>query len=148
MTTRSGSPPVPQPGEVIRYAYLWRHQRDTGRESGAKDRPAAVVLTARDRDGRPLVYVLPITSVAPIRPEDALLVPSQVRRRLGLQEEPCWIVVTEINRFVWPGPDLRPIEGGGGFSYGLLPRALFLTVRDAAVANARAEPRALVSRTE
>jgi len=148
MTTRSGSPAPPQPGEVIRYAYLWRRERDGGRESGVKDRPAAVVLTASDREGRPLVYVVPITSQAPERPEHAILVPSDVRRRLGLQEAPCWIVVTELNRFVWPGPDLRPVEAGRGFSYGLLPRSLFLAVRDAAVAYIRATPRALVSRSE
>ena len=38
------------------------------------------------------------------------------------------MVLTEANRFVWPGPDLRMQEPGGGperVAYGLLPRALF-----------------------
>jgi hypothetical protein len=149
MTTRSSSLPPPQPGEVIRYAYLWTNERDAGREEGAKDRPAAVVLTAMDRDGRPTVYVVPITSRAPDQPDHAVLVPPDVRRRLGLQDEPCWVVVTELNRFAWPGPDLRPVSPpGSGFSHGFLPRVLFVAVRDAVVANIRTHPRSMVSRTE
>ena len=38
------------------------------------------------------------------------------------------MVLTEANRFVWPGPGLRMQEPGGGpesVAYGLLPRALF-----------------------
>lgn len=140
---------VPKPGEVLRYGYLWTHERDAGREDPRKERPAAVVLTAVDRDGRPTVYVVPITSRAPEQPGDAIAVPDGVRRRLGLQDEPCWIVVTELNRFIWPGPDLRPVPPPGqGFSYGLLPDHLFRQVKEAVVANIRARPRTLVTRTE
>ena len=31
------------------------------------------------------------------------------KRRLGLDDARSWIMVTEGNRFAWPGPDLRPI---------------------------------------
>jgi len=37
-------------------------------------------------------------------------------------------MLTEANRFAWPGPDLRMKEPAGGpesIAYGLLPRALF-----------------------
>jgi hypothetical protein len=149
LTTKSRDLVLPQPGEVIRYGYLWTHERDVGREAPGKDRPAAVVLTATDRDGRPTVYVVPITSRAPPSASDAIAVPVAVRRRLGLDDEPCWIVVSELNRFVWPGPDLRPVPPPGqGFSYGLLPDRLFRAVRDAVLANIKARPRSLVARTE
>jgi hypothetical protein len=36
-----------------------------------------------------------------------------IRAHLGLDAERCWIMVTEINRFIWPGPDLRPIRRDG-----------------------------------
>ena len=34
-------------------------------------------------------------------------IPAATRDRLGLQDGPCWVIVTEVNIFVWPGPDLR-----------------------------------------
>jgi hypothetical protein len=50
------------------------------------------------------------------------------KQRLGLDAERSWVMLTEANRFVWPGPDLRMKEPSGGpesMAYGLLPRALF-----------------------
>lgn len=51
--------------------------------------------------------------------------------RLGLDEAPSWIVLTEANRFVWPGPDLRPAMARKpeSVAYGQLPYALFEQVR-------------------
>lgn len=37
--------PRPQPGLVIRYAYLWKREYDQGRDEGSKDRPCAIVMT-------------------------------------------------------------------------------------------------------
>ena len=53
--------PVPRPGLVIRYAYLWRREARAGREEGSKDRPCAVVLAHKDQEGETRVYVLPVT---------------------------------------------------------------------------------------
>jgi hypothetical protein len=36
--------PVPRPGLVIRYSYLWESEARQGREEGVKDRPCAIVL--------------------------------------------------------------------------------------------------------
>ena len=36
--------PAPEPGLIIRYAYLWRSEAFQGEEEGRKDRPCAVVL--------------------------------------------------------------------------------------------------------
>jgi hypothetical protein len=58
--------------------------------------------------------------------------PLAVKRRLGLDSERSWVVLSELNRFVWPGPDLRPAVPGDPDSviYGLLPMSLLLKIRD------------------
>ena len=66
----------------------------------------------------------PVTHSPPERPEEAVEIPAVVKRRLGLDEARSWIVVSEINRFIWPGPDLRPVSRAEPerFEYGFLPR--------------------------
>ncbi len=43
--------PTPHPGLVIRYAYLWKHEYEAGREEGSKDRPRAIVMAVTDDEG-------------------------------------------------------------------------------------------------
>jgi hypothetical protein len=132
--------PVPRPGLVIRYAYLWAREFDAGRTEGAKDRPCAVVLTLDKLDRGTTAYVLPITRSQPSATEKALEIPRIVKDRLGLDAAKSWVVLTEANTFVWPGPDLRPIPGRGveSVACGFLPPALFRQLRDRFVGLARA----------
>jgi hypothetical protein len=53
------------------------------------------------------------------------------RRRLGLDAERSWIVLSESNPFDWPGPDLRRVgdREDSSVAYGLLPPRLFAEVR-------------------
>ena len=127
--------PEPTPGLVIGYAYLWHQEAYHGREEGTKDRPCVIVLsTTRDESGS-TVTVAPIThrppSEPPSGPTVAVELPAGTKRRLGLDAERSWVVVSEVNRFRWPGPDVRPIPGSDPprFSYGLLPAKLFLRIR-------------------
>jgi hypothetical protein len=55
-----------------------------------------------------------------------------LKAHLGLDDLPSWVVVTETNDFLWPGPDLRPVPGAkpGRFDYGMLPPRFFAHVRD------------------
>lgn len=124
----------------MRYAYLWTREADAGAEEGRKDRPCAVVLAVARAGGAAEVVVASITSSAPARAADGVELPAETRRRLGLQDAPCWVVLTEVNRFAWPGPDLRPVETAAGpsWGHGLLPARLFRRVRDGIVARARA----------
>lgn len=146
---RSDSRPLPGVGDVLRYAYLWSHEHDRGREEGAKDRPCAVVMLVRRDDGTDEVAVLPITSARPEEDGAGVEIPAATRARLGLQREPCWVVVSEFNLFRWPGPDLRPLEAGeGSFVHGRLPRELLLRVRDAFRAWHARQPQRAVRRTE
>lgn len=118
--------PEPVPGLVISYSYLWHDQHAAGSEEGRKARPCAIVVAARDEEGDTKVYVAPITHS---KPDDPLAVELSlsVKRRLGLDDAPSWIVTSELNRFVWPGYDLRPIarEKPEVFAWGFLPVGLF-----------------------
>ncbi len=123
--------PLPVPGLVIRYSYLWRHEHLQGREDGVKDRPCAVLLTVLHEAGERIVVVLPITHTPPTDASHGVEIPIATKRRLALDTERSWIVLTESNRFVWPGPDLRPARRGDAASvaYGQLPQKLFEDVR-------------------
>ena len=119
--------PQPTPALVIRYAYLWHEEFLRGLEEGSKDRPCAVILALQDDNNEQVVTVLPITHTPPKNSADAVEIPSVTKKRLGLDDERSWVVLTESNRFIWPGPDLRPVQVGRNRSiaYGLLPAALF-----------------------
>ena len=141
--------PAPEPGLVIRYAYLWRREALAGKEEGAKDRPCAVVLARRDDEGETRVYVLPITHSPPAADTGAVELPLLVKRRLGLDEAASWIIVDEANVLTWPGPDLRLVPGKGpdSVAYGFLPPVLFKVMRDRFLERARRRQAGLVGRT-
>ena len=77
---------------------------------GVKDRPCALILSSQNEGGNTIVAVVPVTHTPPDRPDEAVEIPAVVKRHLGLDEARSWIVVSEINRFIWPGPDLRPVS--------------------------------------
>jgi len=141
--------PRPEPGLVIRYAYLWRHEFRSGREDGVKDRPCAIVLALEDRSGDVVVTVAPITHRAPDDPALAVRLSPKVKRRLGLDAEPSWIIADEVNRFIWPGPDLRPVspEHPDRFDYGFLPEDVFDQLKRKIVAVYRTRRLRLVPRS-
>jgi hypothetical protein len=142
--------PVPQPGLVIRYSYLWHREAQAGQEEGVKDRPCAVVVAFQDEGGQTRVYALPITHSPPARGEEAIEIPATVKARLGLDGERSWVTVSEANVFTWPGPDLRFLPGKGPESaaFGFLSPGFFRVVRDRFLAADREERATLVARTE
>ena len=141
--------PDPAPGLVIGYSYLWRDEALQGLEEGRKDRPCVIVLAVQNVDGRTVVTVAPITHSPPDKPEFAVELPPDTKKRLGLDAERSWVIATDLNRFVWPGVDLRPTRRGSEtFAYGLLPASTFREVRDKVLALAKAGRAALSARTE
>lgn len=120
------------PGLVIRYAYLWRAEHLRGQEEGLKDRPCAIVLAATEDDARLMVTVVPVTHSPPVDTNDGVEIPAATKRRLGMDSERSWIVVTEANTFAWPGPDLRPLisDKPETLAFGLLPANFFRVVRE------------------
>lgn len=138
--------PRPEPGLVIRYSYLWAREEAEGREEGVKDRPCAIVLVVAGGSGRQTVRVLPVTHSPPENPDDALEIPLAITQRLGLDEARSWVVTSEANDFVWPGPDLRPAVSGDPKSaaFGCLPPRFF----DALKQRLMERRSKLVARTE
>jgi len=129
--------PKPVPALVIRYSYLWRSEHQEGREEGQKDRPCAIIASIRaDAVGDIRVLVLPVTHSPPVQPNLAVEIPAKVKQRLGLDDARSWIVLSEWNEFIWPGPDPRRVGRGSepSIAYGMLPPGLFASVRDQFVA--------------
>ena len=133
--------PTPEPGLVIPYAYLWRHEHRKGQEDGRKVRPAVIVLSVQSpKGGAPRVTVAPITHTPPTKDGEAIELPPRVKHALGLDDDRSWIVLDEVNQFAWPGYDLRPVLGSTDrFAYGFIPPKLYDTViaRILALAAAR-----------
>ena len=141
---------VPVPGLVIRYSYLWASEHTRGQEEGGKDRPCAIVLATTNETGDQVVTVLPISHTPPSNPLLAVEIPAAVKRRLKLDDERSWVVLTEANRFTWPGPDLRPLQPGDAQStaYGSLPYGLFEEFRLKFIAALKGRAVNTVSRTK
>ena len=142
--------PDPVPGLVIRYSYLWRAEHRRGQEEGVKTRPCAIILVTSNEAEEPMVTVLPISHSPPADPEFAVEIPAATKRRLGLDDDRSWVVLTEANRFLWPGPDLQPARPGdtGSIAHGMLPFALFETIRRKFITAIRALRIRVVPRTE
>jgi hypothetical protein len=65
-------------------------------------------ITTEDETDR--VTVLPIIYTQPKQPELAIEIPAATKKRLGLDDDRSWVVLTEANRFTCP--DLRLIKRG------------------------------------
>ncbi len=122
--------PQPEVGLVISYSYLWSNEAEAGHVEGRKNRPCAIVLVVQQaEDKAPVVTVVPITHSPHRNPEAAIEIPSAIKRHLGLDDHPSWIVLDDFNVFTWPGYDLRPVPGQKGrYHYGVLPPKLFESI--------------------
>lgn len=87
-----------------------------------------VVLAIAGRGDSRQLLVAPVTHSVPASSAVAIEIPANVKRDLGLDRERSWIMVTEVNRFTWPGPDVRPIAGGSPL-YGAIPDWLLKRVQ-------------------
>jgi hypothetical protein len=146
--TESVPLPIPEPGLVISFAYLWADQRMSGAQSGQKVRPTVIIMSVVSEDDRKLVYVAPITHAKPTAPDEAVEIPLRVKRRLQLDELRSWVVTTELNCFTWPGYDLAPIsrDKPQTFDWGFLPVELFAEVKRSVVRNNRSKRMAVTGR--
>jgi len=122
--------PTPRPGLVIRYGFLWSHEQVSGSDEASKDRPCAIVVaTATTSTGDVQVIVAPITHSPPDDPEDSIEIPRDACAALNLDTGRHWLRLDELNRFVWPGFDLRQIPGREAYAYGMLPAGLYDRLR-------------------
>ena len=135
-------------GLVVHYEYLWHRQAVTAAVTADKGHPACVVVTYRQKD-RPddFVIYLPISHTQPSNADDGIELPDDVKSKIGLDNAPQWILLSECNVDTWPF-DLRqvPNRPAGQFHYGHFPPSMFKIVRDAFVERCKAKLVNLVSR--
>jgi hypothetical protein len=145
-------PAEPRIGAVVSYSYLWAGEAEDGRREGVKNRPAAIVMARGDLGPTLVAYVLPLTH-SPPGPDDSgrkLEIPATIKRHLGLDKQPSWIVLDELNVFAWPGFDLRPVPNSDPSTceYGMLPNGFFERVKAQMLALATSDRLRIVKRGE
>lgn len=137
----------PAVGLVIRHAYLWWNEARVGREEGVKDRPCVIVHRRQNEYNETEVFICPITHTPPESRERAMAIPQATKKRLHLDAQSSWIITTELNRFIWPGPDIRSVPGGG-IAYGVLPAAMTHELVRQIKENARDQSLLVVGRND
>lgn len=121
--------PEPKPGLVFRYDYLWSREAAAGRNQ-RKERPACLVAAMDSIAAPRYVVILAMTHRQPIRGTVGAEVPAKVRHAIGLDDAPCWIIVSEHNVDAWPNDGLAPLPGRPSeFAYGFIPPGLFAQVK-------------------
>lgn len=117
--------PEPEVGLVIRYDFLWSHEREKGFDTGTKDRPCVIVTAiVRKAGGVTEVLLAPITHSPPEDGTAAIKVPTKVGKHLGLDEERSYIIADETNSVAWDDAGIVPAEPGKRWAYGRVPKAL------------------------
>lgn len=121
--------PEPSPGLVIRYDYLWSREAAEGRQQ-SKDRPACLVAASDSSTTPRFVVILPITHSAPRGGDVGIEIPHKVRRALGLDDAPSWVLVSDHNVDEWPNAGLTPVPGRPDvWTYGFIAPGLFAQIK-------------------
>ena len=94
--------------------------------------------------------MLPVTHAPSTNRELVVEIPATTKRRLGLDDARSWVMLSEANRFLWPGPDLSPARQGDTrtVAYGQLPYALFEEIQQKFIAAICARRAGVVPRSE
>ena len=114
---------TPEIGLVIRHMYLWRDEQIQGHEDGRKARPCLIVHKRQNEYDETEVFICPITHTPPKDQQRAKEIPLATKQRLKLDKDQSWIIISEVNRFTWRGPDIRKTQTGED-AYGYLPTGL------------------------
>jgi hypothetical protein len=121
-----------------------------GAEEGRKDRPAIVLaLSVTSTRGATRVLIVAVTHTPPNDPADAVPFPMDLKRAMGLDDLPAWIVTTEGNAFDWPGPDLRPVprRSPRTIYYGRISERLLQQIAASYLANRKRQRGRMVQRS-
>ncbi|MGR3433813.1 MAG: hypothetical protein ACU0CO_02805 [Shimia sp.] len=135
----------PVSGQVFRYPFLWKRQKEAGETEGRKTRPTCLAVTTATAKGETLLFLLPITTQPPMKGRLALEVTPMEARRAGLEtDKRCWVMLDEINTDIlersWLFEDRTPL---GAFS-----PAFADAVRRALLAAAKAGRAGIVNRQD
>lgn len=103
--------PDPTVGLVIRYDFLWSHEREKGYADGAKTRPCVIVTAVlRKATGGTDILVAPITHSPPMAGTVAIEIPHRVGQHLGLDDARSYIIASEANSVSWDDPGIVPVK--------------------------------------
>jgi len=139
--------PKPEVGLVISFAYLWNHEQQQGQTEGVKNRPCVIVTAVEKVEELVVVTVSPITHSAPESEGLGIEIPLRVKTHLGLDAESSWVILTEVNRFTWPGYDLRAISTQNPrIDYGFIPPVLFEKIKQGILARIQSGSRVSTQR--
>jgi hypothetical protein len=122
--------PLPKPGDILNYVFLFSHERDAGRDEGIKARPVIVVAVKGQR-----VWAVAVTTKGEKRP-GVLPIPDQVARSAGLAPGSA-VVINQFNHFIWLGFDIRPVTPEPGYIAGRIPPGFLNTIIDSITPTAR-----------
>lgn len=139
--------PKPEVGLVISFAYLWNHEQQQGQTEGVKNRPCVIVTAVEKVEEQVVVTVSPITHSTPESEGLGIEIPLRVKTHLGLDAERSWVILTEVNRFTWPGYDLRAISPQNPrIDYGFIPPVLFEKIKQGILARIQSGSRVSTQR--
>jgi PemK-like, MazF-like toxin of type II toxin-antitoxin system len=125
---------------------LWSREAEAGRNQG-KDRPACLVVSSDSTAPSQFVVILPITHTPPASGAEGVEIPAKVKKVLGLDDQPSWVIVSEYNIDEWPNGGLSQIPGKPGqYGYGFIPPGLFAQIKEKFLGLARARKSRLVRR--
>src|ERR1700761_4604491 len=111
--------PEPEPGLVFRYDYVWSREAREKRLTG-KERPACIAVATDDERDPRMVIILPITHSRPTGQDIGIEIPERVRRYLGLDDRPSWVIVSDANVDQWPNAGIAPLPGKPkAYAYGI-----------------------------
>lgn len=115
---------------VVSYAYLWRYESSAGRSEARKTCPCVIIPSVEEKEGEKRVTVAPITYVLPSVLDCAIEIPAQVKYHLNLDDKRSWVILDEVNQFIWPGYDRQPVSRNRmRYDYGFLPPKLFEKIK-------------------
>lgn len=120
----AGKADRPVAGHILRYVYLFKQEQSQGHDEGDKEHFVVVVGVKGSS-----YLVAAITTKGDGR-KDAIVIPEEIARAAGLAPGSA-IVVSEFNRFRWPGYDIRPLMKQPGYIVGRLPLRFTATIIDA-----------------
>jgi hypothetical protein len=88
-----------------------------------------------------------VTHTEPADKSQAIELPHATKQRLKLDHDTSWIITSEVNRFIWVGPDVRKTQSNET-SYGYLPSTLVSVVIEKFKANAQDRSLGIVNRDD